>query len=99
MKSTSSGSGLRSVLAIASTPRSATSRRRISASISCCSWLRAIGTRHGRDAARSPTGLAVFVLLLLEQPFEHTIDVEVPQRAVQVVGAADRRPGSMPATA
>ena len=34
MKSTSSGSGLRSVLAIASTPRSATSRRRISASIS-----------------------------------------------------------------
>ena len=35
-------------------------------------------------------GLAVFVLLLLEQPFEHTIDVEIPQRAVQVVGAADR---------
>ena len=33
MKSTSSGSGLRSVRAIASTPRSATSRRRISASI------------------------------------------------------------------
>ena len=35
-------------------------------------------------------GFAVFVLFLLEQPFEHTINVEVPQRAVQVVGAADR---------
>ena len=34
MKSTSSGSGFRSVRAIASTPRSATSARRISLSIS-----------------------------------------------------------------
>ena len=39
MKSMSSGSGLRSVRAMASTPRSATSRRRISASISFFSCL------------------------------------------------------------
>ena len=95
MKSTSSGSGLRSVLAIASTPRSATSRRRISASISFlnCSMrssysslLEALLERR-QLAARPARGPASISLL------EHAVEVEVPQRAVQVVRAADRPAG------
>ncbi len=91
MKSMSSGSGLRSVLAIASAPRSATSRRRISASIS----LRSASMRasYSSRARRSSSGVSppsACGLGLLHQPLEHAVEVEVPQRAVEVVGAADR---------
>ena len=90
MKSTSSGSGLRSVRAIASTPRSATRRRRISASISFRSWSMRISysscSRRSSSGVSGPGGL---LARLLHQPLEHAVEVEVPQRAVQVVGAAD----------
>ena len=56
MKSTSSGSGLRSVLAIASTPRSATSRRRISASISFLSC--SMRSSYSSCSSRSSSGVS-----------------------------------------
>ena len=37
-------------------------------------------------------GVAVVVLILFEQPLEHAVEIEVPQRAVEVVGATDRAP-------
>ncbi len=58
MKSTSSGSGLRKVLAIASAPRSATRRRRISASTSFlnCSMRRLYSScsRRSSSSVSSP---------------------------------------------
>ena len=56
MKSTSSGSGLRSVLAMASTPRSATRRRRISASISFLSW--SMRCSYSSCSRRSSSGVS-----------------------------------------
>ena len=66
MKSTSSGSGLRSVLAIASTPRSATSRRRISASISFLSC--SMRSRTRRCSRRSSSGGQLAADLLAGRP-------------------------------
>ena len=91
MNSTSSGSGLRSVLAIASAPRSATSRRRISASISPlnCSMRCSYSSRSRRsssDVSSPPTCSRVASISLSSMP----VEVEVAQRAVQVVRAADR---------
>ena len=54
MTSMSSGSGLRSDLARASLPRSATSRRRISFSISCRSW--SIRAWNSSRSSRSSSG-------------------------------------------
>jgi hypothetical protein len=56
MKSTSSGSGLRSVLAIASMPRSATRRRRISASISFLN--RSMRASYSSCSRRSSSGVS-----------------------------------------
>ena len=91
MKSTSSGSGLRSVRAIASTPRSATSRRRISASTSSRSSRR----RVSNSSCCSRVGeLAVGGLALLAGAAHHAgaevVEVELAQRPVEVVRAADR---------
>ncbi len=90
MKSTSSGSGLRSVRAIASTPRSATRRRRISASTSSLQVPQAglellLGEALGELAVADLAALA----RLAHHPGGQALEVELPQRAVEVVGAAD----------
>ena len=64
MKSTSSGSGLRSVRAIASTPRSATSRRRISASTSSRnSFSRASNSSRWKRSASGSSALVARLAL------------------------------------
>ena len=94
MNSTSSGSGLRSVLAIASTPRSATSRRRISASISFLNCSMRLVVLVVLEPLLERRQLAADLLAAgLHQLLEHRVEVEVPQRAVQVVRAADRPAG------
>ena len=94
MKSTSSGSGLRSVRAIASTPRSATRRRRISASIiSCSSRRRASYSSSWRRAASGSAGDVPLLPGLSHEAGAELVEVELPQRPVQVVGAADRAAG------
>ena len=90
MKSISSGRGLRSDRARASVPRSATSRRRISSSSSRRS--RSRRALNSSRARRSSSGVSVPLgrrgARRLHQPLEDPVEVEVPQRAVQVVGAA-----------
>ena len=77
--------------AIASTPRSATSRRRISASTISFSTLRrpSKSSRASRSSYGALADLAR-VLRPLHQLAHETVGVELPQRAVEVVGAADR---------
>ncbi len=94
MNSTSSGSGLRSVLAIASAPRSATRRRRISASISPLNFsIRSWNSSFSRRSSSEVSSSAGFFGGCVHHLLEHVVEVEVPQRAVQVVGAADRSTG------
>src|SRR4030095_7598509 len=86
MKSTSSGSGLRSVRAMASTPRSATSRRRVSASLSLRSVVGPGLVLVALEALlEGREGLGRLLAGLLHELVEHAVEVEVPQRAVQVV--------------
>ena len=110
MKSTSSGKGLRSDRARASTPRSATSRRRISASISRrSSSIRALYSSSSSRCSRAvslrggPGGAppwappsawgGVLESALGHEPRQHTVEIEVPERAVEVVRAAHRATG------
>ena len=91
MKSMSSGSGLRNVLAIASAPRSATSRRRISASTSLRS-LSMPGLVLVLDQPLLERGHAAVGLVLrgLHHALEHAVEIEVAQGPVEVIRAADR---------
>ena len=103
--SMSSGSGLRSDLARASLPRSATSRRRISFSISWRSW--SMRDWYSSRSSRSSSAVSVAIgsprlrgrVVVerggggpgrLHQPVQHPVEVEVPQRPVEVVGPPHR---------
>ena len=88
MKSTSSGSGLRRVLAMAWAPRSATSRRRISASTSWRSWVIRASYSSFRRRSSSAGQLAA-APGLVHQAGEHAIEIEVAQGPIQVVRATD----------
>ena len=103
MTSMSSGRGLRNDLARASLPRSATSRRRISFSISARSWsMRAWNSSRSSRSSRavSVTGGAAGRRVVVEgtgrgpglghQALQHAVEVEVPQRPVEVVGPTHR---------
>ena len=91
MKSTSSGNGLRNVRAIASTPRSATSRRRISASIISLKTLsRPSKSSRASRSSNAPSPIWRLSCGLLHHLADETVGVELTQRAVEVVRAADR---------
>ena len=95
MTSMSSGSGLRTERASASAPRSSTRRRRISVSTARRNFsMRALyssaASRSSRSVSEPPAAPAC---ACAHQPLQHGVEVEVPQRAVEVVGAADRPPG------
>ena len=94
MKSTSSGSGLRRVLAMASAPRSATRRRRISASISFLNFSIRVIELVGLEPLLERRHLAAKLLTLgFHKLVDHAVEVEVSQRAVQVIRATDRAAG------
>ncbi len=93
MTSRSSGRGLRIDLARASAPRSSTRRRRISSSTALRSWstrprYSSPSSRSSKADRSSASGRAR--LGLGDQALEHPVELEVPQRPVEVVGAPDR---------